>query len=215
MALLQIPPYIRARVLAKALKVDVKKVLKEAGAVKRDKRIHWQDRATQRQHEFRTLKEVIFPFTAAHRIGSRLASSREICLQEVEPAMASETLQPVGNSGSAVPRLPVVVVLGHRDHGKTTLIDKLREGRTATAPTEAGGITQRVSGYTAVVGGIEMTLLDTPGHEHFYMMREDGATMADAAAVLVACDQGPLAESWECLERVSRLPWPRLSATSC
>ena len=69
---LLLPPYIRARVLAKALKADVKRVLREAGAVKRDKRIHWTNHHTQKQHEFSTVKEVIFPFEAARRIGSRL-----------------------------------------------------------------------------------------------------------------------------------------------
>ena len=206
--MVQIPSFIRARLLAKTLKVDVKRVLREAGAVKRDKRIHWLNHETQQQHQFGNVKEVIFPFDAATQICSNLGHDAcDITLKQVEPVMAVETWRG-GSAGTTVPRLPVVVVLGHRDHGKTTLIDKLREGSgaVATAPQEVGGITQMVSAYSAVIGGVEMTLLDTPGHEHFYMMREDGATMADCAAVLVASDMGPGAESWECLERVIKPP---------
>jgi len=86
------------------------------------------------------------------------------------------------------PRAPIVTILGHVDHGKTTLLDTLR--KTHIAEKESGGITQHISAYQAKKKGELITFIDTPGHEAFASMRERGAGMADIAILVVAADDG-------------------------
>ncbi|MBP6929425.1 MAG: translation initiation factor IF-2 [Candidatus Moranbacteria bacterium] len=197
--IISLPPSVTVKKLAELLHVPVAAVITEL----------------MKNGILATINEEI-DFDTASIIAGELGFETKPALEEVlEGSLTLEGLNNLlaeeKNSGKNLsPRPPIVTILGHVDHGKTTLLDTIRKASVASG--EAGGITQHISAYQAKKHKELITFIDTPGHEAFAAMRKRGLSIADIAILVVAADDGVRPQTKEVIEYLKEHKLPVIVA---
>ncbi len=150
-------------------------------------------------------------FDSAELVASEFGITLERKVEKSFEEKLADSYSSIVDSDEDLQKRPAVVcVMGHVDHGKTSLLDQIR--KTNVVSGEAGGITQSIGAYTIKINGEDITFIDTPGHAAFTAMRERGAKLTDIAILVVAADDGVMPQTVECIKQIKETKCPMIVA---